>query len=120
MSTCTILSESYGAVVRLNSIQFSRITAIQSTFPVLHYGILGFLASSICLAFLLETNQELLIFLNAIQLRILWTMLIGSISALGVVCWDLSLPFTGSYIISNAVDQLKTIRDMIKATSSSV
>lgn len=116
----TILSESYGAVVRLNSIRSSRITAIQSTFPVLHYGILGLLASSICLAFLLETNQELLIFLNAIQLRILWTMLIGSISALGVVCWDLSLPFTGSYIISNAVDQLKTIRDMIKATSSSV
>ena len=117
----TILSKSYGAVVDLNSIQSSQITVIQSTFPVLHYhGILGLLASSICFAFLLETNQELLIFLNAIQLRILWTMLIGSISALGVVCWDLSLPFTGSYIISNAVDQLKTIRDMIKATSSSV
>lgn len=112
----TILSESYGAVVRLNSIRSSRITALQSTFPALHYGILGLLASSICVAFLLETNQELLIFLNAIQLRVLWTMLIGSISALGVVCWDLSFPFTGTYIISNAVDQLKTIRDMIKAT----
>jgi hypothetical protein len=112
----TVLSESYGAVVRLNSIRSARITALQSTFPVLHFGILGLLASSICLAFLLETNQELLIFLNAIQLRILWTMLIGSISALGVVCCDLSFPFTGTYVISNAVDQLKTIRDMIKAT----
>ena len=110
----TVLSESYGAVVRLNSIRSSRITALQSTFPVLHYGILGLLASSILLAFLLafllETNQELLIFLNAIQLRILWTMLIGSISALGIFCWDLSFPFNA------AVDQLKTIRDMIKAT----
>ena len=102
MSTCTILSESYGAVARLNSIRFSR--AIQSTFPVLHYGILGFLASSICLAFLLETNQELLICLNAIQLRILWTMLIGSILVLGVVCCDILLPFRVLYIISNAVD----------------
>jgi hypothetical protein len=37
-------------------------------------------------------------------------MLIGSISALGIVCWDLSFPF------NVAVDQLKTIRDMIKAT----
>lgn len=110
----TVLSESYGAVVRLNFIRSSRITALQSTFPVLHYGILGLLASSILLAFLLafllETNQELLIFLNAIQLRILWTMLIGSISALGIFCWDLSFPFNA------AVDQLKTIRDMIKAT----
>ena len=112
----TIISESYGTVARLNSIRSSRITALQSTFPTLHYMILGLLASSICLAFLLETNQELLIFLNAIQLRILWTMLIGSISALWVVCWDLSLPFTGSYVISNVVDQLRTIKDMIKAT----
>ena len=43
----TVLSESYGAVVRLNFIRSSRITALQSTFPVLHYGILGLLASSI-------------------------------------------------------------------------
>jgi hypothetical protein len=113
----TILSESYGAVVRLNSVRSSRITALQSTYPVLHFAILGVLATSICVAFLLETNQELLIFLNAIQLRILWTMLIGSISALGVVCWDLSFPFTGSYVISNAVDQLKTIRDTLKAAN---
>lgn len=113
----SILSESFGAVVRLNTIRSSRITALQSTFPVLHYGILTLLAASICLAFLLETNQELLIFLNAIQLRILWTMLIGAISALGVVCWDLSFPFTGSYVISNAVDQLKTIRDTLRAAS---
>lgn len=112
-----VLSQSYGAVVRLNTIRSSRITALQSTYPSLHYGILSLLASSICLAFLLETNQDILIFLNAIQLRILWTMLIGSISALSVVCWDLSFPFTGSYVISNAVDQLKTIRDTIRAVT---
>jgi hypothetical protein len=110
-----ILSEAYGAVVRLNTNRSSRITALKSTFPVLHYGIVTLLAASICVAFLLETNQELLIFLNAIQLRILWTMLIGAISALGVVCWDLSFPFTGSYVISNAVLQLKTIRGTIQA-----
>ena len=113
----TILSESYSAVIRLNSTRSCRLTALQCTFPVLHYGILGILAASICVTFLLETNQELLIFLNAIQLRILWTMLMGSISALAVICWDLTFPFTGSYIISNAVDQLKTIRDMIKAVT---
>jgi hypothetical protein len=112
-----VLSQSYGAVVRLNTIRSSRITALQSTYPSLHYGILFLLSSSICLAFLLETNQDILIFLNAVQLRILWTMLIGSISALSVVCWDLSFPFTGNYVISNAVDQLKTIRDTIRAVT---
>ncbi len=114
----TVLSESYGAVVRLNNLRSSRITALQSTFPVLHYGILLLLAGSICVAFLLETNQELLIFLNAIQLRILWTMLIGSISALGVVCYDLSGPFRGSYQISNAVTQLRSIRDTMRAVTN--
>ena len=112
-----ILSESYGAVVRLNSSRSSRITTLQSTYPILHYAILGILAASICTAFLLETNQELLIFLNAIQLRILWTMLIGSFTALGVVCYDLSGPFRGSYRVSNAVDQLQTIRDMLKVAT---
>ena len=110
----TILSESYGAVVRLNSLRSARITALQSTYPILHYAILSTLAGSICLAFLIETNQELLIFLNAIQLRVLWTMLIGTFSALGVVCYDLSGPFRGQYQISNAVYQLMTIRDALK------
>jgi hypothetical protein len=112
-----ILSESYAAVVRLNSSRSSRITTLQSTYPILHYAILAILAASICTAFLLETNQELLIFLNAIQLRILWTMLIGSFTALGVVCYDLSGPFRGSYRVSNAVDQLQTIRDMLKVVT---
>lgn len=110
----TILSQSYGAVVRLNSQRSARLTALQATFPTLHYTILSTLAASIALAFLIETNQELLIFLNAIQLRILWTMLIGTFSALAVVCYDLSGPFRGQYQISNAVYQLMTIRDAFK------
>mmetsp|Transcript_5412 Transcript_5412/g.7666 ORF Transcript_5412/g.7666 Transcript_5412/m.7666 type:complete len:432 (-) Transcript_5412:44-1339(-) len=110
----TILSESYSAVVRLNNCRSNRITAVQSTFPILHYGILLLLAGSICVAFLLETNQELLIFLNAVQLRILWTMLIGSMSALGVVFYDLSGPFRGSYKASNAIIQLRSIRDTLR------
>lgn len=111
----TILSESYSAVVRLNTQRSSRITSLQATFPTLHYAILSTLAGSVCLAFLIETNQDILIFLNAIQLRILWTMLIGTFSALAVVCYDLSGPFRGQYQISNAVYQLMTIRDTLRA-----
>jgi hypothetical protein len=115
-----LLSEAYGAVVRLNSQRSARITYLQSTFPTLHFAILSALGGSISLAFLIETNQELLIFLNAIQLRILWTMLVGTFSALAVVCYDLSGPFRGQYQISNAVYQLMTIRDALKASRNKV
>ena len=96
----SILSESYGAVTRLNNERSRRISALQSTFPALHFTIVSMLALSICIAFLMETNQELLIFLNSIQLRLLWTMLIGTFSALGVVCYDLCDPFGGSNKVS--------------------
>ena len=63
---------------------------------MLHYVILALLAGSICTVFLMETNQDLLLFLSAIQLRVLWSMLIGTFSALGVVNYDMIDPFSGS------------------------
>ena len=112
-----ILSESYSCISRLNSERSSRITAVQTTFPWLHYTILFTLAGSIALTFLIESNQELLYFLNALQLHMLWTVLIGTFSALGIVCYDLNDPFHGSYQILNAVDQLFTIRDSLKVSA---
>jgi Protein of unknown function (DUF4239) len=96
MPSSHCLSESYAAVTRLNNERSRRISALQSTFPSLHFIMMSALAVSICMAFLMETDQELLIFLNSIQLRLLWTMLIGTFSALGVVCYDLNDPFGGS------------------------
>lgn len=91
-----IFSETYDALTRLRHERSTRLSALQSTYPVLHYAILGLLAGSICTVFLMETNQELLIFLSAIQLRILWAMLIGTFSALAVVNYDMRDPFRGS------------------------
>ena len=96
----------------------SRVSCLQSTFPALHFGILTVLAMSICLAFLMETNLDVLIFLSAVQLKILWTMLIGTFSALGVVCYDLGDPFRGSYQIAKTVNQLYTIRLAVKASET--
>lgn len=89
-------TEAYDALTRLRHERSIRLSALQSTYPTLHYVILGLLAGSICTVFLMETNQELLIFLSAIQLRILWSMLIGTFSALAVVNYDLIDPFRGS------------------------
>jgi len=111
-----IFSESYDALTRLRHERSVRLSALQSTYPMLHYVILGLLAGSICTVFLMETNQELLIFLSAIQLRILWSMLIGTFSALAVVNYDMRDPFRGSYNVAISVDQFYTIREAIRAT----
>lgn len=78
--TPSVVADTYAALTRLRGERFRRLFALQSTYPVLHYVLLILLAGSICTAFLMETNQELLIFLSAIQLRILWSMLIGTFS----------------------------------------
>lgn len=111
-----IFSEAYDAQTRLRHERSVRLSALQSTYPALHYAILALLAASICTVFLMETNQELLIFLSAIQLRILWSMLIGTFSALAVVNYDMRDPFRGSYNVAVSVDQFYTIRESIRAT----
>lgn len=111
----SILGQSYAAVSKLYEERAKRLAALRSLLPPLHFIILFTLAVSICLAFLLETNQSLLVFLNAIQLRVLWTMLVGTFSALAIVSYDLGNPFRGSYQISKAVDQLYTIRLALRA-----
>ena len=113
-----LLSESYAAVMRLNAERSTRISALQSTFPLSQYLILVAIGSSICLAFLIETNQEILIFLNAFQLRILWTMLVGLMSTLTVLCYDLSDPFRGIFTIESALKQLYIIRDALRVSAN--
>ena len=114
----SLLSECYAAITRLNAERSSRISALQSTFPSLHYVILSLLAASLCVAFLMESDQAIQIFLNAVQLRILWSMLIGTFSSLAVVSFDLEDPFRGSYQISSTVDQFHTIRDALRASAT--
>jgi hypothetical protein len=111
-----ILANAYTACSKLYEERAKRITALRSLFPALHFIIVTALAVSICTAFLLETDQDILVFFNAIQLRLLWTILVGTFSALGLVCFDLGNPFRGSYQISKSVDQLYTIRLALRAS----
>ena len=114
-----LLSQALSACSRLYDERAKRISALKDQFPPLHFGILTALALSICIAFLLETKQDILVFLNAIQLRILWSMLVGTFTALGIVCYDLSHPFQGSYqISSNTVQQLYSIRKTLLQTGA--
>eukprot|EP00980_Cylindrotheca_fusiformis_P010385 scaffold2308_cov103-Cylindrotheca_fusiformis.AAC.4 len=105
-----LLDQTMAAVEALIQQRSKRITALQSTFPPLHYVILATLALSICVAFLMETDQDILVFLTAIQLRLLWTMLVATFCALGLVCYDLGHPFRGAYQISASVKELYDVR----------
>lgn len=112
-----ILSEVFSSVSKLRDHRHERITALQCYFPPLHYAVLGVLALSECAAFLMETNQDVLVFLNAFQLRILWSMLTSTFVACFVLFSDLGSPFSGSYSIAASADQLRTILMTLHAST---
>ena len=89
-------------VYRLWSEQSHRHLAWTSTFPMVHYITLTFLAVGISIAFLVATDQSTSIFLEGLPVRILWGILMGSFTALAVVCYDLSAPFGGAYQVTTA------------------
>jgi len=77
-----------------------RWMALQTVpFPMVHYLTLTLLALSIVVSFLVATAQAEFIFLHGMPVRVLWSVLITSFTALGVVCFDLSRPFRGAYHI---------------------
>jgi hypothetical protein len=66
-------------------------------FPTVHYVTLSLLALSIGVAFLVATDGAEFIFLHGLPVRILWSLLVTSFTALAVLCYDLSRPFGGAY-----------------------
>jgi len=91
-----LIFQTYDALVRLKSGRAERLSALQNRLPVLHYVVLFSLALSITVGFLIETNKAKVDF-DAFQLRILWTQLVASFSALGVIVYDLNYAFDGNY-----------------------
>lgn len=68
---------------------------------------------SIMGCFLIESDQEILAFLDALELQILFTMLVGVFSASAVLVFDLSEVFLGQYRVTPTVAQLTVIRDTL-------
>jgi hypothetical protein len=92
-----VLGEAYELVRRLNDHRTTLRSLLASGFPPLHFVTLISLGSSICLIFLIETDRDLMFFLAGFQLRILWSMLIGTFAMMAAVIYDLANPFGGSY-----------------------
>jgi hypothetical protein len=91
-----LLAMAHDTVTRIQHARCDRWMSLRTKFPAMHYVTLSLLALAICISFLVATDQSLIIF-ESLQVRILWTILIGSFMSLAVVCYDLSSPFVGAY-----------------------
>ena len=68
---------------------------------------------SIIVVFLIETDQETLAFLDAVQLKILFSILVGVFTSAAVLISDLQDPFRGSYLITPTIAQIYVIKDTL-------
>lgn len=80
-------------IVGLNGHRSLRLASLDTVFPPIHWLFLGLLASSVLVCFLLESDQETILFLDNVQLRLLFTMLVGGMSFTALLCIDLLYPF---------------------------
>ena len=93
------LDECYSTLNRLIQTRSSLVTTFENSFPVWHYGNLCILALTILFTFLVLTDKTALLFLGGFQLRVCWSMLIGTLSMLVVVIYDLNTPLSGAFQI---------------------
>ena len=108
-------NQAHAVVASLSASRASRLAVLSTAYPPIHFVVLGALASSIVVAFLLESDQEVLRFLDALQLRLLFTILVGVFSALAALVVDLADPFRGAYRITPTVAQLFPLREAFVA-----
>ena len=94
----------------LNGLRSDRLASLLSGFPVVHWLILGLLSSSLVLLFLIDSNQDVLQYLNSLQLRLLFAILLTTFCATAGLCLDLADPFRGSTTINTAGAQFRYLK----------
>ena len=112
-------STEFLAQMYLEKLQLSRserLAVLQTTFPAVHWLALTLLGISIVLGFLLAADQQTLLFLAPVQLRLLFAVLVGSLVATACICIDLANPFSGAFQITPSSEQLFLIRDLVDQT----
>jgi len=100
-------------IEKLQFSRSSRLAVLETTFPTVHWLALVLLGSSIIFSFLLAADQETVLFLAKTQLRFLFSILIGALTATGCICADLNDPFRGAFRITPTTEQLVLIREII-------
>ena len=88
-----------------------RLALLTTTFPAVHWLSMALLGGSLLGIFALLADDQVLQFLDNLQLRLLFTFLVGSLTGIAAVCIDLNDPFRGSFTVAPALDQLFGLRD---------
>eukprot|EP00913_Durusdinium_trenchii_P003325 g3079.t1 len=102
-------------VSRLNDFRSDRLSSLNTAFPPLHWVILGLLASSITLCFLIEVDQSEGRFLaekpaDSLRLRMVFTLMTGSFCGLTALCADLNDLFRGPFLNTMTVESIAAPR----------
>lgn len=90
-----------------------RLATLQTTFPAIHWVVLTLLGLSILVGFLIAADQDVLRFLAPLQLRILFTVLVGALSSTATLCADLADPFRGAFRVTPSSEQIILVRSLI-------
>ncbi len=98
-----------GLIVGLNAQRSARLATLLTGYPFQHWLIIGLLYVSVILCFLEESDGAALQFLGGVQLRGLFTILVGGAAAMGSLLIDLNDPFRGNFCIKQTTDQLKQL-----------
>lgn len=112
--TTHFLAQMY--VEKLQGARSTRLAVLQTTFPTVHWFALALLGISIVFGFLLAADQQTLLFLAPVQLRLLFSVLVGTLSATACICADLNDPFRGAFQITPSSEQLVLIREVVSQT----
>ena len=100
-------------IMSLASRRAKRLAEFEATYPFQHYLVLTLCAVAIGVDYLLESDQEILRFLDAVQLRVLWSILIGVFASLASIICDLSDIYRGAFRLTPVVAQLFPLRASI-------
>jgi Protein of unknown function (DUF4239) len=109
VATCELL------LVSLNAHRSNRVATTLSVFPQIHWAVIIVLYLGIIAAFLIDSNQEVLQYLNSIELRILFAIMIGGGSGAAMLVKDLQDPFEGSFCITREARQLESFLQVLEA-----
>ena len=112
--TTHFLAQMYVEKLQLSRSQ--RLAMLTTTFPRVHWIALTLLGISVIFGFLLAADQQTLLFLAPVQLRLLFAVLVGALSATACICTDLNDPFRGAFQITPSSQQLYLIREVIDRT----
>lgn len=110
-TTTEFLAQMYLEKLQLS--RSERLAILQTTFPAVHWLALTLLGFSVMFSFLFAADQQTLLFLAPVQLRVLFSVLVGALSATACICADLNDPFRGAFRITPSSEQLFLIRDVI-------